>query len=511
MQALLRIVVISLGLLVPFAAAQEAGNDFLLLKDGRVIVGKKLTRAEGGLKLTFKNGEVFVPQELIEDCLIAGELLAPASEEEKAQIAKGNVRFEGKWMSVKQRDALIAKRNKERTDAFKALEARKEWRNRAKQATKHFAFEYTLPDKVFDNYRDLMETYFETFIKDWKISLPRDLGPLLVCLHIDYDAMIQIGGAGQGVLGYFKFIEPMELNFYHDRLDPEFTQEVMFHETNHYLQKLIDLDFSMPHFPGESLAEFYGASKWDPVKKKLSTGLILEGRLCEVQSDIDSGNWRKLSELVSTDGDYDHYTWGWSLVHFLMSTPAYSKKFREFVNALPAGKDVKREGSQVGSEYLKTVEGKEVWRVFQKYLGLEKPEQVEALQGEWYAYIKSNLKLVSARGFEEAARNASGMYPPRPIKAKRLFQTAIEMGSKNPQTYYRYGKLLLEDGGEVDKGIEMLRKAIELDPLNGSYYGELGRALGRKGQKDEAKRLRQLGAEIDPDDPWITILGLEDD
>ncbi len=85
-----------------------------------------------------------------------------------------------------------------------------------------------------------------------------------------------------------------------------------------------------------------------------------------MQSDIDAGNWRKLSELISTDGDYDHYTWGWSLAHFLMSTPAYTKKFRDFVNALPSGKDVKREGSQVGSEYLKTVEGKEVWRVFQK-------------------------------------------------------------------------------------------------------------------------------------------------
>ena len=495
----------------PIAGAQQQGNDFLVLKDGRVIAGKKLVRAEGGLKLVFEHGEVLVPSELVQDCMIEGESAPEATtEEDKAQLAKGMVRFDGKWMSKKQRDDLLAKRLADRKKYFADLAARKEWRNRAKETTKHFAFEYTLPDNVFQNYRDLMEAYFEVFVRDWKIHLPPKLGPLMVCLHIDFEAMKQIGGAGGNVLGYFRFVTPMELNFYHDRLDPEFTEEVMFHETNHYLQKLIDLDFSMPHFPGESLAEYYGASKWDPVKKKLTTGQILEGRLCEVQAEIDAGNWRKLDELVKADGDYDHYTWGWSLVHFLMSTPAYSPKFQKFVIALPTGKDVKREGQQAGSDYLKTVTSDEVWRVFQKYMGLEKPEQIQALQGEWYAYIKSNLKLVSARGFEEAARNATSMYPPRPIKAKRLYQTAIEKGSSNPLTYHGYGDLLMGEDGNVEEAIKMLKKAIALDPLNGAYYGSLGRALMRKGDKDEGKRLKKLGAEIDPDDPWIALDALDD-
>jgi hypothetical protein len=33
------------------------------------------------------------------------------------------------------------------------------------------------------------------------------------------------------------------------------------------------------------LAEYYGASHWDPVAKKFETGLIQEGRLCEIQTD----------------------------------------------------------------------------------------------------------------------------------------------------------------------------------------------------------------------------------
>jgi hypothetical protein len=71
----------------------------------------------------------------------------------------------------------------------------------------------------------------------------------------------------------------------------------MFHESNHYLQSLVDPAFWIPHFPGESLAEYYGASSWDPVKKKLTVGLIQEERLCEIQSDIDAGEGMDLVRL----------------------------------------------------------------------------------------------------------------------------------------------------------------------------------------------------------------------
>ena len=195
-------------------AASPQREDFLVLADGRVIEGKQLARADGGIRIHFENGDVFVPKELVRDCLISGEAAAePAGDEERAQLAKGNVHFEGRWMTKKQRDDQLAKRVADRKQYFAALAARREWRNRAKQTTKHFAFEYTLPDDVFTNYRDLMETYFEVFVRDWKIKLPRDLGPLTVCLHVDQEAMIQVGGAGRGVLGYFKFVRPMELNF----------------------------------------------------------------------------------------------------------------------------------------------------------------------------------------------------------------------------------------------------------------------------------------------------------
>jgi tetratricopeptide (TPR) repeat protein len=489
---------VALALSVLAGASLPAPADFLVLKDGRVVEGKKLARVEGGIEIAYQNGKVLVPTALVGDVLIEGEALAPpANTEEESQRAKGMVRFENKWMTPKSRDELLKKRLDKRMKEFGELKAHSEWRNRYTEKTRNFAFEHTLPPEVFEEYRDLMEAYFAQFTKDWKIKLPKDLGPLKVCLYTNYEDMIQIGGAGQGVLGYFRFREPLELNFFHDRLDQAFTEEVMFHETNHYLQKLIDMDFGMPHFPGESLAEYYGASHWDPEKKKLTTGLILEGRLVEVQDEIAGGEWMDLKKLVSSDGLYEHYTWGWTLVHFLMTDKRYSAKFQRFVIALPTAKDIKREDYGGG---LKTVGSGEVYNAFVKYLELKDDEGVKALEKEWHTYVREKLTLVTPRGKELAAASASFQ---RPIKAKRLFKEAIEGGTKNPLTYHRYADLL-SSSGEIAQAIELWKKAIELDPLIGDFYYRMGRAIRTK-DKEEGKRLMKLAKEVDPEGNYFDI------
>jgi tetratricopeptide (TPR) repeat protein len=493
------------------AAAAEGENDFLLFKDGRVVAEHAVLRAEGGLELVFDNGKVFVPQELVQDFYIGGEILVPESEEERAQAAKGNVRFDGRWMSRSQRDALVKKRVEERKQYFQAIAERSKWRNRVKVETKHFAFEHTLPDAVFERYRDLMEGYFEVFVREWKIKLPKDYEPLKVCIYSCFDEMEQTGGAGGSALGYFRFVRPLELNFFHERLDPVFSEQVMFHEAGHYLHKLMDMRFDMPHFPGEALAEYYGASTLDPQTGKFKTGLVLEGRLCEVKDDVAKGEWMGLQRLVSTDAMYEHYTWGWSLAHFLMSTPANAKKFQKFVMALPFDKEVKRTYYQNLSDQLCKVQDGEVWRAFQRFLDLDDEAAVTALEKQWHEYVRG-LDVVTCRGYESAGEKAATGYPPRPIKAKRLFQTAIDMGSRNPMTFHMYAKILDDERETRPKAIEMWREALKLDPLNGEFYGYLGNAMIASGNKEEGERLKKLGVEIDPDARWITLdeLGLEE-
>ncbi len=488
--------------LLALVPSGPAPGDILLLKDGRVLQDRKIVRVEGGIEVAFENGQVRVPLELVEEALIEGEVAAPATPEEQAQAAKGNVRFEGRWVSLRRRDELIQQRLEERRKEVAELVAHREWRNRQKEETKHFAFEYTIPQSAFTNYRDLMEAYFTAFLKEWRINQPRDLAPLPVCLHIDHDAMVQIGGAPPYVAGYFKFVEPFDCNFFFDRRNPRYTEEVMFHETNHYLQKLIDMNFAYPHFPGEALAEYYGASNWDPSTKKITWGLVLEGRLVEVHNDIQAGEWMSLARLVGTERMYEHYTWGWSLVHFLMNDPRYAKKFQEFFRALPAAKDVRRE--MLGIKALKTCTSAEVWNAFRRYLGLKDEADVAALEKEWHAYIQENLTVVTARGLEKAGQSAAqrGME----LKAKRLFEEAIEKGSTNPLTYHRLAELL-EEEDKQEKALDLWRKAIELDPLDAQFYESLGRALAKRGEREEGLRLRKLAREIDPNEMWPPIKG----
>jgi len=489
---------VSLGcaatLLLLAGSARAGGDGILVLQDGRIFDGLELERGEGGVTVRYEHGEVLVADALILDAIIADQpSWEPETAEEREKAEKGLVPFEGKWISQKRRDQLIAERIEERRAQVEDMKAHRLWRNRHQQETKHFNFEYTVPEHLFAPFIERMEAYFKAFAKEWRVKQPRDLGRLTVCFYNDRGHFQQVSGAGYGVLGYFRFVEPLELNFFFDRLDLPLTAEVMYHETNHYLQKLIDVGFSYPHFPGESLAEYYGASHYDPDTKKFETGLILEGRLVEVQRDLMSGEKLGLEKLITTEGMYQHYTWGWTLVHFLMSTPATEKRFKKFMLALPQDKDVKRVG-QFGS--LKTVRAEEVWRVFRDRMGLKEEEDVEALEAAWHAYVEDQLQLVSYRGLERAAVSASraGMK----IKAQRLFQEAVDGGTENPLTFHRFAQLLDRES-ESAQAREMWERAIALDPLGASYYLGLGKMLHDDGEEEEGLRFMRLAVEIDPD------------
>jgi tetratricopeptide (TPR) repeat protein len=475
-----------------------ARADILCLKDGRIINGPAMNRNEGGIEVIFKNGTVFVPSALVMEAIIEGaSTFVPETDLEKKQVAKGLVPFQGRWMSPAKRGKEIDRYIARRRAAIADEEAHRLWRNRRKEKTKHFEFEYSVPQHIFERFRDLMEAYFTTFAKDWNVRQPKLLGRLKVCFYIDRETFAQIGGAGGGTAGYFRFVEPMELNFYYDRLDTSFTEEVMFHETNHYLTKLLNVDFNYPHFPGESLAEYYGASTYDPKKKKIITGRIQEGRLTGIKTDIAAGKLMTLEKLVTTERMYEHYNWGWSLVHFLMNDSRYTKKFQKFAISLAKDKKVKR----TTSRGLTTVRGDEIFRTFKRFLGLKKKEDVARLENAWHNYVAEKLKLVTPRGKVKAAVAAMGGYPSRPIRAKRLFEEAIAEGSENPIAFHKYAELLSNDDRH-DEAIAMWKRAISFDPLNPQFYARLGRALAKKGDKEEGTRLMKLAIEIDPDYAW---------
>jgi len=489
---------------------QPSVPDIVCLKDGRVIQGPAMERKPGGIELSYQNGKILLADALIEDAVLAADAkIVPATEEERDKLAKGFVRYEKKWVPIKQRDAAVQKRLELRRKELQQMDARKEWRNRGQQDTAHFHFEYTVPDHVFETYRDLMEAYFADFAKAWKLDPPGKENRLPVCFHGSEQTFHQVSGAGYGILGYFRFVKPWDLNIFYERLDTKLTTEVMFHEANHYLQQLIELDFAVPHFPGESLAEYYAASTWDPAKKKLTTGLIQEGRLCEIQTDIDAGELMELERLVKTERMYQHYNWGWALVHFLMNDKRYAPKFQKFVFTLARGRNVKRELMGVGS--LATVRGDEVLRVFMEELGLKDRDALKKLEQEWHTYVKTNLKNVSVTGLEKAGFAA--LQDGRRIRGQRLLKEAVEKGSRNPLVYHRLAEINLGKGKQAE-ATAAWKQALELDPLNGQFYSALGHALVRdtQGKQDpEAQRLIALAKELGYDEPWADLDFSKDD
>jgi len=244
--------------------------------------------------------------------------------------------------------------------------------------------------------------------------------------------------------------------------------------------------------------EYYGASSWDPVKKKLTVGLIQEGRLCEIQSDIDSGDPMDLVKLVSTEGAYAHYTWGWSLVHFLMNDPRYAAKFHHFFLSLPDVKKVERV-SVNGTMW--TISQADVMTVFARELGLKDADAVRKLDAEWHDYIEEKLKLVTASGKERAGFKAN--QDGRKIKATRLLKEAIAMGSRNPLAFHTLAEMKAEDG-QLKDAAELWKQALAIDPLNGLFYSRWAFYSARLDKK-EAERMQALALELGADDFWVFL------
>lgn len=485
----------ALPLLASMFAATLAAQDSLQLTDGRFVIGPRMSKKGQDIVIHYQNGDVTVPKAIVKASTVLDA--GPDKEwtaEEREKIAKGLVFFEGKWLAEARRTAILEERKQKRAQRIADAQAHREWRNCYKKETKNFAFEYTIDPEVMQRYADMLEVYFTTFTKEWGITKPPKIGKLKVCFYHNEQSFLEVSGASPGVIGYFRFVEPIELDFFYERLDEELTQDVLFHEANHFLTHLIDPKFFYPLWVNESLAEYYGASEWDPQTKKMIIGSLQEGRLAVIQDAIKQDEWQKLEELMALpQGAFNstHYAWGWSFIHFLMSDPKTNSQFRKFYLGLARDGDVKRVPYM---RDIRHVEPAEQVRVFKKYMNVKNLSDLE--QG-WHSYVKT-LKQASAYGY----RNAGELALSRgfPIKAQRLFKTALDMGDTNCMTNFGYGRSLYQKAKYPD-AVAQFEAAIAKDPLQGRFWMYLADAKERmKATDEEVERLRKLALEIEPDD-----------
>ncbi len=480
--------------------SRAARADMIQLKDGRFVEGVTARVDGDALVLKYVNGEVRVPLASVADySLDSGEVSEPATAEEREKRAQGLVRFEGKWVRAEARKRELDRRREEKRKALEEYRKHRDWKDRYQFKSKHFDFESTLPPHINADFAAMMDTYFAEFSKVWKTQVPKDWGRLKVCFHGDLDAFERTAGAGGGVLAYYRFAPPRELNFYYDRRDPDGSLATMFHEANHYLTDLMDDKFQYPHWVNEAMAEYYGTALWDPDRKTLTTGGVQPGRLVEVLDDIERGKRFALKDLIGDDSQaYAHYYWGWSFVHFMMETEKYSKRFRTFFNDLARARDVKR---VPGSWGFTEVTGEECRRVFMHRMGLRDTD-LDGLQTEWYAYIDA-LPREGVKGHEEAGRRAFANGKTK-FQARELLKSAIDRGSVNTQTYVLYARCLAMYDG-LAEAVTVMEKACTLDPVDADLRAYHALLLKRAGNETEGARIWALAREMAPDEDFLSI------
>ncbi len=490
-----------------FAAlcATSAAQDSMQLTDGRFVTGPKMSRDEHGIVIHLKAGDVRVPSALVKETSVLDESgnSEELSEADRKKMEKGLVKFEGKWVSKKSRQKLVDKRTK--TTAARIAEAMKhsKWNDRYKWESKYFQFQYTIDPDIMKWWGGVMDEYYKVFSKYWGgIKPPSGFGKLDVKFFHNNEYYDQVTGmAGTG--GFFRFVPPLELDFYYDRLDNDWTLNVMFHETNHYLVWLLSPNYRYPNWLNEGLAEYYGASVWNEKTRKLEVGGLLEGRLAQVQQDIIGDTWVTFDDMMpypNIPGNY--YGWAWTFVHFMMNSD-YEKNFKKLLRGFPKDKHQPRKHLDYGSWRMSYHEPKEQKEIIKKFL---KIKDLDKLQKEWHAYIKT-LKPASARGYYQFGRSAinDGM----PIKATKMFEKSLSMGYDSPMVYVNYAKALerrpkkshtsrIQD---YKLAIEQLEKAIELDPVNALFrarYAQSLNSLARYEKKGnpEVEKQRGLASEL---------------
>jgi len=487
--------------------ASPASADFIVMTDGRVFEFDRVEKEAASFAIHFKDGKVQVPLALVRShykVSKAGDY-EPQTDEEKAKVEKGLLPYQGKWL--KKSKAL--KQYKADDDARRArveqMKERRKWRNHVTVKTKRFVYKHTLPDEVFEEYKDLFETYYKFFTKYWGIKPSRDFGTATINIYHDRAYFEQVGGIGGGVVGWY-MPKNRDLNFYVDRENKRYTIDVMFHEGNHMLTHMINEKFWYPWWVGEGMAEYFGASSWDARKKKMTIGLLQSGRLAVLKEQFSDEDKRlKLQALLETRGmGAVGYAWAWSFCHFMLSTPQYEKKFKKFYVALGKAKGIKRVARGMGST---TVQPDELVRVFKKYL---KVDDIEALQKEWYEYIDKVLTLDRDQKLDWGmAGYIMSLYGER-AKARKFFKRAIDGGSKDAFVLYGYAELkLIQNMPGI--ALKYATLATEADPLHARAWCLRGQALNADGKRDEGIKFVRIAREMDPESQeiWFVLESME--
>ncbi len=354
-KGLLAAVLAAAGALLPCAAPAPAadavprdGLDAVVLADGRVVLCRCRKSAEGTVELGFEGGSVQVPRAAVAEIrLFADYDPEPRTDEERKSAAAGLVRWGGRWIEAKARDAAIgADRARERKLRAEAG-APADWADRSIRNTGHFVLEANLRKKDVDAYQELLEGFYGYFTSGLKVSVKNRIPVYVFRTREEFQEFQKkdTGHVSEHAVGYFMPIVGREhLALFDWQGDREETLGVLFHESTHLFMHLANPEIDLPNMINEGIAEYYGAATYR--KGKFTRGRVQDGRLADVLRMLDEKTLPSLEQLLARghpDRDapdwaaftVDDYAQSWAFVHFLFHAEdgKYLPRLLTYLNA----------------------------------------------------------------------------------------------------------------------------------------------------------------------------------
>ena len=88
-------------------------------------------------------------------------------------------------------------------------------------------------------------------------------------------------------------------------------------------------------------------------------------------------------------------------------------------------------------------------------------------------------------------------------EAAEQFQAVLEIQPENSTAMNYLGYMWADNGENLEQALELVRRAVALEPDNGAYVDSLGWALFRLGEFEEARRHLERANQLAPEDPTI--------
>ncbi len=87
--------------------------------------------------------------------------------------------------------------------------------------------------------------------------------------------------------------------------------------------------------------------------------------------------------------------------------------------------------------------------------------------------------------------------------AEQYFRQALDLEPKNAMTLNYLGYMLADKGIRLPEALEMIRKAVEQEPMNGAYLDSLGWVYFKMGDYERAEENLRQAVERDQTDPTV--------